>query len=87
MHTSEDEDNQPILYKLDATRDLGGSFFAPGNWREKYQELRKALEHQLDIDLKENGNSFNSCFQYEGRASEGYLLVRIKYYWKNLAVL
>ena len=87
MPFSDDEDFIPVLQKLDATRDLVGAFFAPGNWREKHKELQHALTDQFETDLKDNGNSFNSCFQFEGRASEGYLYIRIKYYWKNLALL
>ena len=30
---------QPVVVKLDSTRDLGGSFYAAGNWKEKHREL------------------------------------------------
>ena len=33
----------PTLHKLDATRDLRGSFYAPKDWKMKYRELNEAL--------------------------------------------
>ena len=39
------------------------------------------------MPLRNNGNSFDSCFQYEGRFKHGELHCRIKYYWKSLALL
>ena len=33
---SDDDHQVPVLSKLDVTRDFAGSFFAPGNWKEKY---------------------------------------------------
>ena len=39
------------------------------------------------MEWRDNGNSFNSCFQYEGWAPEGKLHMRIKYYWKTLALM
>ena len=81
-----DYGEQPVLTKLDTTRDLGGSFYAPGNWREKHHELRQALEGQFGTPFKDNGNSFNSCFQFEASKSIENLWLRVKYYCKILAL-
>ena len=40
MPTDEETEPQIILSKLDATRDLAGTFFAPDEWKVKYEELR-----------------------------------------------
>ena len=87
MHTDNETEESPILSKLDATRDLGGAFFAPQNWRSKYQELRQALADKINVNWRDNYNSFNSCFQYEGWAPEGVLYMRVKFYFKTLALM
>ena len=81
-----DEDS-PVLSKIDVTRDLAGAFYAPENWREKYQELRKSLTDEIDVVWRDNGNTFNTCFQYEGWAPEGVLHMRVKFYFKTLALM
>ena len=40
MPIEEDAEDPTILFKLDATRDLAGSFYAPYDYRGKYEELR-----------------------------------------------
>ena len=50
-----------MLSKLDSTRDLRGSFYAPGDWKKKHQELAKALEREFGVPFRDNGNSFASC--------------------------
>ena len=62
MPIEDEAEPQTVLSKLDATRDLGGAFYAPKNWKEKYQELRQALSTKIDVNWRDNGNSFNSCF-------------------------
>ena len=66
---------------------MRGSFFAKGNWKAKYEELRQLLEREFDNDFHDNGNSLDSCFQYEAHHPDGQLLMRIKFYWKTLALL
>ena len=41
----------------------------------------------FDLRFKDNGNSFNSCFQFVAQTSDGELIIRIKIYWKTLALL
>ena len=41
----------------------------------------------IGTDLRDNGNSFNSCFQFEGHSPEGFLFMKIKVYWKTLALI
>ena len=55
---------QPLISVFDATRDLQGFFYAIGNWREKHKLLKERLEEKLGIELTNNGNSFNTCFQF-----------------------
>ena len=43
MPIEDEAEPQTVLSKLDATRDLGGAFYALNNWKEKYEELRKEL--------------------------------------------
>ena len=39
------------------------------------------------MPLRDNGNSFDTCFQYEGKAAQGDLHLRIKVYFKSLALM
>ena len=78
---------KPILSKFDATRDLGGAFYAPGDWKEKHRELALALKGEFGVTFRDNGNSFNSCFQFEGQHYELPLQIRIKFYYKHLQLL
>ena len=75
------------MTKLDSTRDLMGSFYAIQDWRKLHSELAEALECEFGAKFKDNGNSFNSCFQFEGKFAQGQLLGRIKYYWKSLSLV
>ena len=83
----EQVDGRTVVAKLDSTRDIRGSFFAPMRWKDKHKELGNALEKEFGIAFKDNGNSFNSCFQFEGCFAVGSLRGRIKYYWKTLALV
>ena len=49
--------------------------------------LRVALDSEFDNSFKNNGNSFDSCFQFVAKMPIGDLNIRIKYYWKGLALL
>ena len=84
--SAQDPDGQPFVTKLDVTRDLAGSFFAVSDWRERHRELACALHYLFDTPFRDNGNSFDSCFQFVDRNPDGHLEIRIKYYWKNLAL-
>ena len=77
---------RPSLKKLDMTRDLLYSFFAPGNWREKYNELQSQLNDVFDTCFIDNGNSFDTCFQFVDLNKSGPLHMRIKIYNKFLAL-
>ena len=57
-----EEDIKPVLIKLDSTRDLRGTFYAPDDWKQKHRELANALEEQFKVKFRDNGNSFDSCF-------------------------
>ena len=76
-----------VLLTMDMTRDFAGSFYAPGDWKIKHQQLATELMKLFDLTLKDNGNSFNSCFQYVAQRKDGELGIRIKIYWKTLALL
>ena len=76
-----------MLTKLDITRDLRGAFYAPGDWKVKHNELAAALGKWVGASFRDNGNSFNSCFQFEGCAPFGQLSMKIKVYWKSLALI
>ena len=80
-------ENEAIITKLDSTRDSRASFYAPVDWKKKHQELAQALQRTFEVPFSDNGNSFDSCFQFEGRFLLGELHCRIKYYWKSLALL
>ena len=67
--------------------DLAGAFYAPGNWREKYNMASLNLKNMFGVEWRDNGNSFSSCFQFESLAPEGKLHMRIKYYYKTLALM
>ena len=60
-----------VVAKLDSTRDIRGSFYAPGEWKNNHRELGQALEREFKVPFRNNGNTFNTCFQYEGRFNEG----------------
>ena len=83
----EEDCEQPMLTKIDVTRDLRGAFYAPGDWKAKHFELAAALEKWIGPSFRDNGNSFNSCFQYEGFAPWGELSMKVKVYWKTLALI
>ena len=76
-----------MLTKLDSTRDLRGSLYAPGDWKTLHKKLCLALEVEFGTTFKDNGNSFCSCLQFEGSFAQGLLLGRIKFYWKSLALI
>ena len=80
-------DDQPVVTKLDVTRDLAGSLFAGQDWKNRHAELADALEERFGFPFRDNGNSFDTCLQFEGQSQIGLLKVRVKYYWKNLQML
>lgn len=53
--------DQPVVTKLDSTRDLRGSLYARDDWRALHKKLCLALEAEFGTTFKDNGNSFNSC--------------------------
>ena len=75
------------LKKFDATRDVAGTFYALGDWRAKHAEIRRALECAFGVTLRNNGNSFASCFQFEEKARPDRPSLRIKVYNKLLHLL
>ena len=82
-----DEFGPPVIAKIDSTRDLRGSLYALENWKLKHKELGQALEREYKCTFKDNGNSYPSCFQFEGKPPSTLLSVRVKYYWKTLALI
>jgi len=77
--------NKPILTKIDVTRDLGGSFYAVGDWKAKHRQLAKELEFWFQDPFTDNGNSFDSCFQFKAPEREGKFGMNIKIYLKSLS--
>ena len=69
------------------TRDVGGSFYDPGDWQAKHQELAHQLEKQFEVSMHDNGNSFDSCFQFVVADTDCQVKMRIKFYWKTLALI
>ena len=87
LQITEDEGlNRPVLSKLDTTRYLKGAFYVPGNWRPIHRELGQELSKYFQTNFKDNGNSMNSCFQFDG-GWDRLLKIRVKYYWKTLELL
>ena len=68
------------------TRDLRGSLFAKGDWQSKHQLLAAALEEKFGAPFRDNGNSFNSCFQFERQDPASPFIIRVKFYFKSLAM-
>ena len=75
------------MEKLDVTRDLQGILYAPKNWREKHAELAEVLQDEFGLPFRDNGNSFDSCLQFEATVKRDHLRIRIKFYCKFLAFL
>ena len=76
-----------MFTKIDVTRDLRGSFYTPGHWKEKHRELASALTSLFGCPFRDNGNSFESCFQFKAHELLGSHEFRVKIYWKSLALL
>ena len=77
----------PTLGKLDVTRDVAGSFYAKGDWKEQHKVIKEALQNEFGAIFRDNGNSFDTCFQFVGTYIVGLLDLRIKLYWKGLALV
>ena len=77
----------PVLQKIDSSRDIGGTFYAPGDWRQKLRLLAAALEVEFGTTFRDNGNSFDSCFQLEGQHPDLDFELRVKAYWKTAQLL
>ena len=75
------------MTKLDATRDKRGTFYAPGNWREKLKQLTHALNAEFGRVFSDNGNSFDSSFQLVGSHPDLELELRVKIYAKTICQL
>ena len=78
---------QLVVVKIDSTRDVRGSFYAPEDWKGKHKALGKALEKVFGCRFHDNGNSYRSCFQFEGQPDQSQLMLRVKIYWKTLQLL
>ena len=77
---------EPFICQFDASRDLKGIFFDPSNNKEKYKKLMKHLAVKLKTCLSNNGNSFNTCYQFVEEVSFLNLYRRIKIYCKSVAM-
>ena len=53
-----------FIKQFDATRDLKGTFYAVGSYKDPYEQLKSLLEQSFGVKLTNNRNTFNSCFQY-----------------------
>ena len=56
--------NQVYVSQFDVTNEVLGFFYAADNWRDKWNNLKNELEGSFNCTLKDNHNSFNSCFQF-----------------------
>ena len=56
------DDREPFMIQFDATRDIKGTFYSQNDFRNHYQELKRKIEQTLRTKLRDNSNSFNSCF-------------------------
>lgn len=83
----EEDARQHHMACFDVTRDLLCSFYAAGNWRAQHKVMKVALELALGTKLRDNGNSFRSCFQFVEQAQAGRLYRRFKVYDKGLSLL
>ena len=45
------------------------------------------LKKWFGTSFKDNGNSYDTCFQFVGNSPEGQLQIRVKYYWKTMALI
>ena len=81
------EETLSALTKVDMTRDEGGCLYAPGDWKAKHQQLSSELTKLFGIPFRDNGNSMNSCFQFEAPLVDGLIGMWIKIYWKGLALV
>ena len=81
------DEGLPVVHKIDITRDLGGCFFAKDDWKKLHKELLTALSDIFGTTFRDSGNSFDSNFQFVDQDRSGHVNVRIKYYWKNLAMM
>ena len=84
---SHGDSGHPVVTKLDITRDLMGFFYAPGNWQALHGKLKEFLDATFGNSFSNNGNSFDSCFQFVGLRPRGRLYLRIKIYNKLLTLL
>ena len=75
-----------MMTVFDVTRDLQGFFYAKGNWRDKYNLMKEKLEENLGIEFANNGNSFNTCFQFVEKQDDNKIYRRIKVYNKTIAL-
>ena len=80
-------DQDVILPQFDVTRDVGGCFWVQDDWRQKHEALKKALQNEFQTVLRNNGNSHESCFQFEERARPDRPSMRIKIYNKIMSLL
>ena len=53
------------VLQFDATIDVGGTFYVQDGWRQKHEELLQALQERFHAVFRNNGNSFESCFQFQ----------------------
>ena len=83
-HPSE---GQAVLQKIDSSRDVGGTFFARYCWKQKLKQFAQALGDEFGTVFRNNGNSFDSCFQLVGQHPELDLELRVKPYWKTAQLL
>jgi len=56
------DDREPFIIQFDATRDIKGVFYSKNDFTSLYQELKRKIEQTLRTTLRDNSNSFNSCF-------------------------
>lgn len=78
---------EPLLAKFDATRDLKGTFYVTGELEKKYIALKLLLERRFKTKLSGNGNTHQSCLQFDEWPAETSYFRRFKVYNKVLQLL
>ena len=75
-----------FLAQFDATRDMKGFFYSYEPIKDKYGQLKTLLEEGFGVKLRNNGNTFSTCFQFVEQQKEHTPYRRIKVYNKTLVV-
>ena len=62
--TVKTDKRESFIAQFDATRELKGTFYSLDPIQDYCNAMKDRLEDSFSIKLKNNGNTFNTCFQY-----------------------